>query len=187
MPRALTIGLLAALALSPFTSAPTYALPDAQLLRILAEGGDFREGDRVPLQVEVRNAGDTPLPPLPVTLTVDFQPYTEWQTPPDLPPAQTATWSTTWYATRGSFPFHATVDPFNELRESDETNNTTFINIGAGAAPEPSPWPAITAGLLSFAAAAGLGFLISTFLRPRRQAKTPSRPAPGPRSHSSPH
>jgi len=179
--------VLAALSLTLLSRVPALALPDAQLLRISAEGADFRQGDRVPLRIEVRNTGDTPLPPLPVTLTVDYEPYAEWKTPPDLPPGHTATWSLTWYATRGSFILQASVDPLNELRESDETNNTTFINIGAAEAPEPSPWPAIIAGLLSFAAAVAFAFLLSSFVTARlRIRKKPSRFARGPRPPSSP-
>ena len=46
------VALALALALPAWPSAP--ALPDAQLLRISAKGGDFRQGDRVPLRIEVR-------------------------------------------------------------------------------------------------------------------------------------
>ncbi|MCJ7821991.1 MAG: hypothetical protein MUQ26_02735 [Armatimonadetes bacterium] len=128
--------------------------------------------------MEVRNTGGTPLPAIPVTLTVDYQPYAEWKTPPDLPPGQTAAWSLTWNATRGSFPFVATVDPLNELLESDETNNTTFINIGADAPPEPSPLPAIAAGIVSFALAVALGFLFSSRVLPRILARRQARQKP---------
>jgi len=168
--------LALALSLPAWASAP--ALPDAQLLRISAEGGDFRQGDRVPLRIEVRSAGKAPLPPIPVTLTVDYEPYAEWKTPADLPPGQTTTWSLTWNATRGSFPFVATVDPLNEVLESDETNNTTFINIGAAGPPEPSPLPAILAGLVSFALAVALGFLFSGLVLPRILAHRQARRKP---------
>jgi len=183
MPKRSTVSLVCALIVCLVSSIPAFALPDARLLRIAAEGDDFREGDRVPLHIEVLNAGDAPLPSLPVVLAVDYETYAEWKTPADLAPGDTATWTLTWHATRGIFPFHAVVDPLNELVESDESNNTTFITIGAEQAPEPSPWVAVLAGILSFALAVGAAFLFTrAILIARRGAKRPSRFAPRPPS-----
>ena len=180
MPRLTAITSLAALtlalALPAWASAP--ALPDAQLLRISAEGGDFRQGDSVPLRIEIQNAGKVPLPPVPVTLTVDYEPYAEWQTPADLPPGPPAPWSLTWNAPRGSFPFVATVDPLNEVLESDETNNTTFINIGAAGPPHPSPQPAKPPGLHSIALSGAVGVQVYRLVLPRILARRQARRRP---------
>ena len=184
MPRSRFIILLALFssALPAYTSA--LALPDAHLLRMTAKGSDFRGGDRVPMTVEVRSAGDVPLPPVPVTLTVDDRPYAEWKLPSDLAPNQTASWTLTWTATRGSHLIVATVDPLNDVSESDETNNSTFINLGAGEAPEPFPWPPVIAGLLSFLVSAGAAVLLRRLLpsRPTRARRISTAAAGKPQS-----
>jgi len=175
--------LLFALALAFLSATPASALPDAQLLRISARGADFRGGARVRLELEIRPSGDAPLPSVPVTLTIDDEPYAEWKTPAGLPPQQTATWSLVWHARRGSFLFVAFVDPLNEVTEPDEVNNSVFINIGAGAAPEPSPWAAILAGLCAFVFAVVASFLFKRHLLRRGQRRKPSRPTRRPASH----
>jgi hypothetical protein len=170
MPKHAAI-LLALFASTTLASVPALAIPDAQMLSMKAQGSDFRGGDRVPIEIRIRSSADVPLPSLPVTLTIDDDPYAEWKTPHDLPRDQIATWSLTWTATRGSHLFVASVDPLNDLLEADEANNSTFINIGVAEPPEPFPWPPTIAGLASFAVGAALALIIRRVLR--------ARPPPG--------
>jgi len=174
MPKSAAI-LLALFAAAIFISVPALALPDAQILPIKAEGSDFRGGDRVPIEIRVRGGGGESLPSLPVSLTVDDEPYAEWKTPADLPRDEIATFSVTWTATRGSHLFVATVDPLNDLTEADETNNSTFINIGAAEPSEPFPWPPAVVGVISFIIGIALALLFRRLLRARPPRR---RPAP---------
>jgi len=150
--------LLAAISLAAL---PAFALPDAVLARIDASGKDFRAGDVVPIHVEIRNAGDDPLPPVLVSLAIDYQTYAEWTSPRTLAPGEATTWDLTWPATRGGHIFLATVDPLNTLAESDESNNSTFVNIGVGEARPVFPWAAAATGGASFV----FGALIAIVLR----------------------
>ncbi len=168
-----------------------FALPDAAIARIAAAGSDIREGDQVPITIEVVNRGDAPLPPTPVVLSLNDKHYAEWKTPSTLAPRATVTWSLSWSAVRGSVVMLATVDPLNDVIESDESNNSSFISLGVGEVRPPSPWPPALAGLGTFT----LGVVIAlTFqrLRPkprpnqqyaaRRPARTDSGAPPTPPS-----
>ena len=160
--------LLAVLILLHAAAWCAFAYPDAQLLRITAEGNELHDGDRVPMRIEIRNLGNDALPPSPVTLTIDDGPYAEWKLPDPLPPNNTAVWPLTWTATRGSHLIVATVDPLNDILESNEANNSAFINLGVAEAQRPFPWPAFAAGLVSFLVAAGAAFLLRRILPSRR-------------------
>jgi subtilase family serine protease len=165
-----TLILLALLIVSPLGQTRALALPDAQALRIAVKGGSFYAGDRVPLTIEIRNVGDAALAPIPVTLTVDDEPYAEWKLPADLAPGQTVSWSLTWNATRGSHLLVAAADPLNDIIEADEANNFAFVNIGAGQREQAFPWSAVALGTASFLIAALAAFLVRrrSFLAPRQ-------------------
>lgn len=171
MQRAWTI---AAVGLAMLTAADTaaWSLPDAAIARITLAGEDLRDGDRVPVSVELANRGDSPLPSAPVVLTIDHEPYAEWRPPAQLSPGNTAVWSLVWTAARGSHLVVAAADPLNDVVESDEGNNSMFINVGVAEAREPSAWPALLVG------GAGLlfGFAAAALLRKRRPASPPPRP-----------
>jgi len=152
--------LLALLALASLGQTRVLALPDAQVPGIAVKGGDFSAGDRVPLTIEIRNAGDAPLPPIPVTLTVDDEPYAEWKLPAQLRPGQTVSWSLTWSASRGSHLLVAVADPLNDVPESDERNNFAFVNLGAAQREQAFPWSAVVVGAVSFLIAAVAAFLL---------------------------
>lgn len=166
MPRAPLIAGIAVLAVGLVLAVPALALPDAAIARIDAAGSDLHEGDQVPITVEIVNRGDSPLPPVPVVLNLNEKQYAEWKLPSTLAPGAGATWSLTWPAVRGSVVMLATVDPLNDVIESDESNNSSFISLGVGEARPPSPWPPALAGLGAFL----LGLLIAVLfqrLRPR--------------------
>jgi hypothetical protein len=77
----------------------------------------------------------------------------------------------------------ATVDPFNDVVESNEANNSGFISLGVGGAPEPSPWPVALAGLGAFilGGAAAFGFQHRRrALSPARYARKPAKGKSGP-------
>ena len=160
MPRLVWFTLLAAAAIGSLSHLPASALPDAQVVGISAEGEDFREGDRVPLRVEVRNGGDQSLPPVPVALTVAGEPFAEWKLPRELAPGESVTWDLTWTAKRGGYVLVATADPFNDVMEADETNNSTFINLGAAESRREFPWAAAVSGAVAFAVGLAAGFAL---------------------------
>jgi hypothetical protein len=148
------------------------ALPDAQIAAISARGADFREGDRVQLVVEVRNGGDATLPTVPVALRVDESAYAEWILPRELAPDQSSKWEATWIATRGGHVFAVTVDPLNDVVESDETNNSSFISFGAGDERRPVPWPLILIGAVALAVGVALGGLFRRVGTPTSSSAT---------------
>lgn len=176
MPIRITIVGFAIVALTAIGASVSHALPDAAVLGIEVEGSDFRGGDRVPMEVQLVNRGDAVLPPVPVALTVNDEPYAEWKLPAPLEPNETATWSLHWAAVRGSHLIVATVDPLNDVREANEGNNSAFINVGAGKEPEPSPFPVILVGLTAFAAGAAAAGL---FQRMRRRGAAKKESAEG--------
>ncbi len=153
IPMALT-GLLGLL-----VPAPVLALPDATITQLRVEGRDYRGGDLVPLDVTVSNRGDGTLPPVPVVLSIDEEPYAEWRTPSPLGPGGTVVWSVEWLAARGSHVMLATVDPLNDVAESNEGNNSAFVSLGVAQEAEPSPWPAALVGLGAFLIGGALTFL----------------------------
>ena len=126
--------------------APVMALPDAAIARIAIEGADLSDGDRVPIAVELANRGDSPVSPAPVVLSIDDEPYAEWKPPAQIPPGESAVWSLVWIATRGSHLVVAVADPLDDVSESDERNNSAFVNVGVEEAGEPSPWPVVLVG-----------------------------------------
>ncbi|MFB3882300.1 MAG: CARDB domain-containing protein [Armatimonadota bacterium] len=136
-------------------------LPDAAIARLAVKGANLREGDRVQLEVELANRGDAPLPPAPVILSVDDKPFTEWTPPAVLAPGTSALWSFAWVTQRGSHLIMAAADPLNDVAESDETNNSAFINVGVEEAREASPWPAAATGLGAFL----VGFALAAVAR----------------------
>ncbi len=152
---------LAAVALARGSAA---ALPDAAIARIAVKGADLHDGDRVPIEVELVNRGDSALPAVPVVVGVDDKPYGEWAPAAPLAPGKSAVWSFTWVAPRGSHLIVATADPLNDVAESDETNNSAFINVGVDTAREPSPWPAAAAGIGAFV----VGFCAAAIARRSR-------------------
>ena len=149
------------------------ALPDARIVRVGAEGSNLCAGDRVPLTVEIRNAGDEPLPPVPVTLNVNDKPYAEWKLPNAVGPNKAVVWSLIWRAAAGSHLVVATVDPLNEVVESNEANNSGFINLGVTEPGTVFPWSAFVYGVASFLIAAGTAFVLRWLGRrpPSRSAK----------------
>lgn len=171
--RALTVAV-AILALAPLAQDGALALPDARLTSISAEGMDLHEGDRVPLTIEVRNSGDAPLPPVPVSLSIDEVAYSEWRMPGELAPHESVTWELTWVATRGGHLLSATVDPLNDVVESDETNNSTFINVGAAERERSLRLSVPAVGVLAFLVGAGAAVLLRR-RRPRPKTRPPSR------------
>jgi hypothetical protein len=154
IPMALT-GLLGLL-----VPAPVFALPDATITQLRVEGRDYRGGDLVPLDVTVSNRGDGTLPPVPVVLAIDEEPYAEWHTPSPAGPGDSVVWSVQWQAARGSHVMLVTVDPLNDVAESNEANNSAFISLGVAQEAEPSPWPAALVGLGAFLVGGALTFFI---------------------------
>jgi subtilase family serine protease len=167
--------------LSPTFATAAEALPDAQVVRISLRGGDIRVGDRVGLTVEVKNAGNAPLPRVPVVLTVDGAAYSEWMLPRELAPGEQTTWKTVFSGDRGMHLVAATVDPLDQIREGDKTNNAAFINVGVGDRRPPFPWAGLVFGVLFFILGIGAGGLLRRpdSIRVRRQAHTPTRRMPG--------
>ncbi len=163
----LTVGFTA-IALAAYASRSA-TLPDAVIARIEVRGSNLREGDSVPVRVEVANRGDAPLPPVPVLLVVDDEPYAEWKPTAAISPSKSATWSLTWHATRGSHVLAATVDPLNDVAESDEANNSAFVNVGVEQAAEPTPWRAAAAGVAAIAVGVVTAAAVAR-LRPRPRA-----------------
>jgi subtilase family serine protease len=140
---------------------PALALPDAAVARIAVNGANLHDGDRVPVEVELTNRGDSPLPVAPVVLTVDDEPYAEWRPPAPIGPGKSGIWSFIWVANRGSHLIVATADPLNDIAESDESNNSSFVNVGVDQAPEPSPWPVALAGIGAFLVGLGAAVLVN--------------------------
>jgi hypothetical protein len=70
----------------------------------------------------------------------------------------------------------ATVDPLDDVREGNATNNAAFINVGVGDPRAPFPWVGLAFGMLFFVLGIGAGALLR---RPdsirRRQARAPGR------------
>jgi|GEM_PF-1562333 len=155
-----------------------FGLPDAVVERIVAEGGDLRAGDRLPLTVHISNRGPEPLPAVPVALMVDGVAVTDTRLGEALAPGEITTGSLTWTATRGAHVIAARVDPLNDIPESDERNNIAYISLGVEAAPEPSPWPPILAGGAAF----GVGGL-AAFLA--RRSMLPPQPHADKQKHRS--
>ena len=151
--------------------APAFALPDAAVTGIDLEGWDFRGGDRLHMTVRVSNQGSSPLPPVPVVLAIDDEHQAEWKTPSALAPGAGAEWDLTWRAVRGSHIVLATVDPLNDVAESNEGNNSGFISLGVGEEREPSPRPAALAGLASFLLAAIAAFGVQRFRSAARRSR----------------
>ncbi len=160
-----------------FAIAPStcvFALPDATITYVTAEGRDLRGGDKVPLRVMIANRGDSALPRIPVVLAVDEHAYSEWVLPSALAPGDSVIWPLEWSATRGSHLILATADPLNDVPESNEANNSGFISIGVGEEPEPSPWPAALAGLGAFLFGALAAFVAQRLrLKPRPSTVAP--------------
>jgi hypothetical protein len=149
------------------------ALPDATVLGILAEEADVRAGAAVPLAVQVSNAGTEALTSVPVALSVDGVPRAEWRSPSQLRAGETATWKVTWTAVAGEHVLAATIDPLNDVRELDETNNAALLTLVA-VQPANVPWTALGVGAIGLA----LGFGVGSLLR-RAQARRrgPSQPS----------
>ena len=160
-----------ALFIALISHAPAFALPDAAVTGIDLEGRDFRGGDVLHMTVRVSNQGSSPLPPVPVVLAVDDEHHAEWKTPSSLAPGAGAEWELTWTAARGSHVVVATVDPLNDVVESNEANNSGFISLGVAEEPEPSPWPAALAGLAAFLLAAIAAFAVQRFRAASRRSR----------------
>lgn len=166
-----TIALFAALGSQISAS----ALSDAAVTGIDLQGGEFRGGDLLRMTVRVSNQGSSTLPPVPVVLAVDKEHYAEWKTPSALAPGAGAEWKLTWKAVRGSHIVVATVDPLNDVVESNEANNSGFISLGVGEEPDPSPWPAALAGLASFLVAATVALAVQRFRAAARRRRYAAR------------
>jgi hypothetical protein len=164
IPRLTIFAGPALLAIAALAS-PAVALPDAAVARIAVGGTDLRDGDRVPVEVELANRGDRPLPPVPVVLNIDDEPYAGWKPSAPIAPGKSAIWSLLWSATRGSHLVVAVADPLNDVAESDETNNSAFVNVGVGDAREPSPWPVAIAGIAALLVGFGAAMMANR-LRP---------------------
>jgi hypothetical protein len=173
MPRIAATVLLGLACFAAPAAGTSPALPDAKLLGINVEGSDFHAGDLVLLTIRVRNTGDAPLPSAPVTLSIGGDAYAEWKLPSKLAPGETATWPVRWAAVRGSHLVKATVDPLNDVIETDEMNNAAFVNIGVAEAPDPFPWPPIIAGVCAFSVGAACAVLLRR-LRPRNSGRSAS-------------
>jgi len=162
------------------SQAPAFALADAAVTGIDLEGRDFRGGDLLHMTVRVGNQGSSPLPPVPVVLAIDDEHHAEWRTPSALAPGAGAEWEFTWTAVRGSHVVVATVDPLNDVVESNEANNSGFISLGVAEEPEPSPWPAAFAGLAAFLLGAIAAFAVQRFRAAARRSRyAPRRPRGG--------
>ena len=160
--------------------APVFALPDAAVTGIDLEGQDFRNGDLLHMAVRVSNQGSSPLPPVLVVLAIDDEHHAEWRTPSALAPGAGAEWELTWTAVRGSHIVVATVDPLNDVVESNEANNSGFISLGVAEEREPSPWPAALAGLAAFLLGAMAAFAVQRFRAAARRSRyAPRRPRGG--------
>ncbi len=166
--------LIAATLLMALAAAPSLALPDAELARISVHGSSFDDGDLVPIEIEVRSVGADVLPPVPVVLLVNERTYAEWRLPRALAPGESALWDLTWPAVRGGHVLTAVVDPLNDVYESNELNNSAFINLGVGDRPPPFPWGALLAGALGLIGGVVLGLLLRR-LRPPAGPASPAR------------
>jgi len=157
------------------------ALPDAQLLRIMLRGKNLHAGDRARVRIEVKNAGDAPLPRVPVVLMVDGNRYDEWMLPKELPPGEQTTWDTTFSGARGMHLLMATVDPLDDVPEARKTNNSAFINVGVADKSPSFQWVGLAFGVLFFLLGVAAGALLS---RPqqvgRRRGGTRPRGRTGP-------
>jgi hypothetical protein len=151
---------------------PAMGLPDAAIARIAIEGANLRDGDRVPITVELANRGDSSLDSAPVVLSIDDEPYAEWKPPAQIPPGKSAVWSLVWIAARGSHLVVAAADPLDDVGESDETNNSGFVNVGVEEARAPSPWPVVLVGGAGLLVGLGAAALV-------RRLRTSARPASG--------
>jgi hypothetical protein len=183
MGRRLPLALLIAFAALAALGRSAAALPDAVIAGIDITARDIRAGDSVPVAVRVVNRGDTALPPVPVSLSIDDEPYAQWRLPAPLAPGASATWQLTWTAARGSPVIVATADPFNDVVESNEANNSGFLSLGVAGEPEPSPWPVALAGLGAFIFGSAIAFGFQRWrraLRPTRYARRPAKSSPRP-------
>jgi len=136
------------------------ARPDATVLGLSSEDTNLRPGAEVSLAVQVGNAGTEALASVPVTLSVDGVPRAEWHSPPELQAGETATWKVAWTAASGEHVVTATIDPLNDVREPDETNNAGSLTLVV-APPASFPWAALGLGAIGLA----LGFWGGMFLR----------------------
>jgi hypothetical protein len=167
---------------------PAMGLPDAAIARIAIEGANLRDGDRVPITVELANRGDSSLDPAPVVLSIDDEPCAEWKPPAQIPPGKSAVWSLVWVAARGSHLVVAVADPLDDVGESDETNNSGFVNVGVEEARAPSPWPVVLVGGTGLLVGLGAAALVRRLRPPSpggaRYARRPGQrrtPPPGTR------
>ena len=156
------------------------ALPDATILGILAEATSICEGVEVPLSVQVSNAGTEALASVPVTLSVDGVPRAEWSSPAELQAGETASWKVVWVASAGEHVVAATIDPLNDVRELDETNNAAFLRLVA-VRPMSFPWATLGLGAIGLA----LGFWVGVLLR-RAQARRRALSQPSARDEDVP-
>ena len=180
MARSFLLVAVIALLVALTWQALAFALPDAAVTGIDLEGRDFHGGDMLHMTVRVSNQGSSPLPPVPVVLAIDDEHQAEWRTPSALAPGAGAEWKLTWTAVRGSHVVVATVDPLNDVVESDEGNNSGFISLGVAEEPEPSPWPAALAGFAAFLLAAIAAFGVQRFRAAARRSRyAPRRPRGG--------
>lgn len=136
------------------------ALPDATVLGLLSEDTNVRPGAEVSLAVQVGNAGTEALASVPVTLSVDGVPRAEWHSPPELQAGETASWKVAWTAASGEHVVTATIDPLNDVREPDETNNAASLRLVV-VPPVTFPWATLGLGAIGLA----LGFWVGVFLR----------------------
>jgi hypothetical protein len=120
-----------------------------------------------------------------VVLSIDDEPYAEWKPSASVAPNTSTVWSLTWTAPRGSHLVVAVADPLNDVTESDEANNSAFVNVGVEDAAEPSPWPVALAGLAALLVGFGAALVVNRLRPPpksgeryaiRRQRRGPSPP-----------
>lgn len=172
------VSLLSAvgLALAPWGWAAGGGLPDAHVGQIVVEGRGFAAGDDVPLEVEIRNQGQAPLPRTLVNLTADGAPYAEWTTPRELAPGESVTWKATYRGGRGMHLLVVTADPLNDIVESDQSNNSVFVNLGLEERGLQVTSASILAGLAAFLIGLAGGMWLRRPVREARAAGSQRRP-----------
>ena len=149
------------------------ALPDAAVLGIGAEDTNVLAGVELALAVQVTNAGTEALASVPVTLSVDGVPRAEWSSPAELQAGETASWKVTWVASSGEHVVAAAIDPLNDVRELDETNNAAVLTLVA-VQPTKFPWTAMGLGAIGLALGFGVGALLR---RAQARRRGPSQPS----------
>jgi PKD repeat protein len=91
------------------------------------------EDDLVEVNVNISNKGNIDAYDLEVVFSADGEPFATKRI--DVPQNGTNTTSATWSAVLGNHNITVSLDPKNEIVETDETNNTAFIKVGVNDRP----------------------------------------------------